>query len=108
MTSLDRIGVLAAIGAAALVTTLIVLGSQGLQHFDWALLPYALSTIFFAGGVAYRCTAWLQRPPTKRYWRQSWRLYRAGRVLPNTTYVGQFAVNNFAAQRFIAQRGCLR
>jgi len=108
MTSLDRIGVLAAIGAAALMTTLIVLGSQGLQHFDWALLPYALATIFFAGGVAYRCTAWCQRPPTKRYWRQSWQLWRAGRVLPNTAFVGQFAVNNFAAQRFIEQRGRLR
>jgi MFS transporter, NNP family, nitrate/nitrite transporter len=108
MTSPDRIGILAAIGAATLVTTLIVLGSQGLQHFDWALLPYALATIFFAGGVAYRCTAWCQRPPTKRYWRQSWQLWRVGRVLPNTAYVGQFAVNNFAAQRFIAQRGRLR
>lgn len=108
MKNLNYLAPLAAIAAAALVTTLIVLGSQGLQHFDWALLPYALATIFSAAGVAYRCTVWCQRPPTKRYWRQSLRLWRVGRVLPNTAYVGQFAVNNFAAQRFIAQRGRLR
>jgi MFS transporter, NNP family, nitrate/nitrite transporter len=108
MKTLNCLATLAALGAAALVTTLIVLGSQGLRHFDWALLPYALATIFFGAGVAYRCTAWLQRPPTKQYWRQSWRSYRIGRVLSNSAYVGQFAVNNFAAQRFIAQRGRLR
>src|SRR5215204_2361048 len=108
MKNLNCLATLAAIGAAALVTTLIVLGSQGLQHFDWALLPYALATIFSAAAVAYRCTAWFQRPPTKQYWRQSWRSYRAGRILPHSAYVGQFAVNNFAAQRFIAQRGRLR
>lgn len=108
MKSVDGLGILTAIGAAALVTILIVLGSQGLRHFDWALLPYALATIFSAAGVAYRCTAWFQRPPTKRYWSQSWRLYRTGQFLPSTAYAGQFTVNNFVAQRFIAQRGRLR
>jgi hypothetical protein len=104
----DRYGMLIGACAGLMVVLFIVVGSQGLRHFDWALLPYALATIFFAAGVAYRCTAWLQRPPTKRYWRQSWRLYRAGQALSNTAYVGQFAVNNFAAQRFIAQRGRMR
>jgi MFS transporter, NNP family, nitrate/nitrite transporter len=106
--NLNHLATPAAVGGATLVTTLIVLGSQGLRHFDWALLPYALAAIFCAAAVAYRCAAWFQRPPTKRYWQQSWRLYRAGRALANTAYVGQFAANNFAAQRFIARRGRLR
>lgn len=108
MRSLNIFATLAAYGTAATVTALIVLGSQGLRQFDWPLLPYALATIFCAGGIAYRCTAWFQRPPTKRYWRQSWRLWRAGRVLSNSTYVGQLAANNFVAQRFIAPRGRMR
>jgi nitrate reductase gamma subunit len=108
MKNLNRLAILAAIGAAAAVTTLIVLGSHGLRHFDWALLPYALATIFSAGGVAYRCTAWVQRPPTKRYWLQNWRFWREGRALSNSVYIGQFTVNTFAAQRFIAHRGRLR
>src|ERR1043165_7329428 len=105
MKNPNGLAMLAALGATAAVTTLIVLGSQGLRQFDWPLLPYALATIFCAGGAAYRCAAWFQRPPTKRYWRQSWRLWREGRVLPTSAYVGQFAVNNFAAQQFIARRG---
>lgn len=104
----NRSSILAALSTAALVISLIVVGSQGLQHFDWALLPYALATIFSGAGVAYRCTAWLQRAPTKRYWRQTWQSYRTGRTLPNTAYVGQFAADNFVAQRFIAHRGRLR
>jgi hypothetical protein len=105
MNRVDHLGVLAAIGAAALVTTLIVLGSQGLRHFDWALLPYALATVVSATAVTYRCTTWFQRPPTKRYWRQSWRLLRTGQVASNGVYLGQSLVTNFVAQRFIAHRG---
>jgi nitrate reductase gamma subunit len=108
MKRFNILAALVAVGITAALTTLIVLGSQGLRQFDWPLLPYALATIFCAGGVAYRCTAWVQRPPTKRYWRQSWRLWRAGQVLPTSVYAGQFAANNFVAQRFIAQRGRMR
>jgi hypothetical protein len=108
MTNLDRTSILAAISAAALATSLIVLGSQGLRHFDWALLPYALATVFSAAAVAYRCTAWLQRSPTKRYWRQSWRLLRAGRLASSGAHLGQSLFTNFVAQRFIAHRSRFR
>ncbi|HXG18143.1 MAG TPA: MFS transporter [Methylomirabilota bacterium] len=108
MSRAHCLGVLAACGAAALVTTLIVLGSQGLRHFDWALLPYALTTVFSAAAAAYRCTLWLQRPPTKRYWRQSWRLMRTGRIASNSVHLGQSMFNNLVAQRFIAHRSRLR
>ncbi|MBI3798361.1 MAG: MFS transporter [Deltaproteobacteria bacterium] len=90
--------------AAAVVVSSIFLGSSNLSHFDWALLPYALATIFSAAALTYRCAVWLQRPPTKRYWQQGWRLFWQGGVIHNSLYLTRLVIDNFAAQRFIARR----
>src|SRR2546425_11115855 len=90
--------------AALSVAGLIFLGSGNLRHFDWALLPYALASIFSAAAIAYRATVWLQRPPTRRYWQQGWRLFWRGGALRNSVYLTRLLLDNFAAQRFIAQR----
>jgi NNP family nitrate/nitrite transporter-like MFS transporter len=82
----------------------IFFGSSHLRHFDWALFPYALATIFSAAAITYRCTLWLQRPPTKRYWQQGWRLFWQGGVIHNSIVLTRLLVDNFAAQRFIARR----
>ena len=87
---------------------LIILGSDNLRHFDWVLLPYAMASIFCAAAVAYRYTVWLQRPPTKRYWYQGWRLFWQGGVLRNSVMLGQQLFDNFATQRFIANRSRVR
>ena len=86
------------------VAGLIILGSDTLRRFDWVLLPYAMASIFCAAAVAYRYTVWLQRPPTKRYWYQGWRLFWQGGVLRNSVMLGQQLFDNFATQRFIANR----
>jgi len=99
-----QIGGIAGLG----VSLLIVLGSHNLRHFDWALLPYALATIFSAAAVAYRYTVWLQRPPTWRYWQQGWRLFWQGGLFRNTMHLGGLLFDNFATQRFIGQRSHLR
>ncbi|HKA55485.1 MAG TPA: MFS transporter [Candidatus Binatia bacterium] len=92
-------------GAAAVsVAGLIFLGSGNLCHFDWALLPYAVAAIVSAAATAYRVTLWLQRPPTRRYWRQGWRLFRRGGALRHGVSLTRSLLANFAAQRFIARR----
>src|SRR5947208_772506 len=91
-------------GAAAAVAGLIFLGSGYLRHFDWALLPYAAAAIVSAAATAYRATLWLQRPPTRRYWRQGWRLFWRGGALRHSVSLTRSLLANFAAQRFIARR----
>lgn len=108
MRGLDRFGMLAGGGAGAFVGLLMVIGSQGLRHFDLLLLPYALASIFAVAAIAYRYTVWLQRPPTKRYWQQGWRLFWQEGVLQNTISLAGLLFDNFAAQRFIARRSHLR
>lgn len=93
---------------AVFVAGLIVVGSGNLRHFDWALLPYALATVFSAAAIAYRYAVWLQRPPTKLYWRQGWRLFWQGGVIRNMFSLGRLLFDNFVAQRFIARRSHLR
>jgi len=90
--------------AAVSVAGLIFLGSGYLRHFDWALLAYALAAIGSAAATAYRATLWLQRPPTRRYWRQGWRLFWRGGALRHSVSLSRSLLANFAAQRFVARR----
>jgi len=99
----DRPGLITGIGAGSVVGLMIVVGSQNLRHFDLALLPYAMASIFSAGAIAYRYTVWLRRPPTWRYWVQGWRLFGRRPLRHTVRLVGAFG-DNFAAQRFIARR----
>jgi len=91
-----------------MVSLLIVVGSHNLRHFDLTLLPYALASIFSAAAVAYRYAVWLQRPPTKRYWQQGWRLCWQGGLVRNSVYLGRLLFDHFATQRFIGRRSHLR
>src|SRR5712692_12004850 len=90
--------------AAASVAGLIFLGSSNLHHFDLALLPYALASVFSAAAIAYRYAVWLQRPPTKRYWQQGWRLFWRGGMIRNGLALARLLLDHFVAQRFIARR----
>lgn len=94
-------------GAGATVGLMIVVGSQGLRHFDLALLPYAMASIFSAGAIAYRYAVWLTRPPTWRYWVQGWRLFGRHPLQHAVRLCGAFG-DNFAAQRFIVRRSRTR
>ena len=52
----------------------ILLGSRNLRNYDPALLIYTFGVMFSAFAITYRYTVWLQRPPTRMYWRRSWQL----------------------------------
>jgi MFS transporter, NNP family, nitrate/nitrite transporter len=106
--SLDRTAATAALVAGGLVTLFIIIGSQGLRHFDWMLLHYALATVFAVAASAYRIVLWIRRPPTLRYWQQNWRLFRSGGIVQNGLQLGQLLFNNVGAQKFIAQRSRYR
>ena len=63
---------------------LIVLGSRRLHHFDAALVAYTFATLFATFGVSYRYAMWLQRPPTRMYWRRGWQVLARPGVLGRT------------------------
>lgn len=99
------IGSLFTAGLAAL----IVLGSRNLQHFDAALIGYTFATLFATFGVTYRYSMWLQRPPTRMYWRRGWSAMASPRrVLANLGEVTRRLVVEVGANRFIFRRGFLR
>lgn len=95
--------------ATALLALLIVFGSRNLRHFDAALVGYTFATLFATFGIAYRYTMWLQRPPTRLYWKRGWQVFFNGRFLPsNLSQVAWRAVIEFAGNRFIFRRSALR
>ena len=53
----------------------IVVGSRRLEHFDAALVGYTFATLFAVFGITYRYAMWLQRPPTRMYWRRGWQAF---------------------------------
>ncbi|HEX5069004.1 MAG TPA: MFS transporter [Vicinamibacterales bacterium] len=87
----------------------IVVGSRRLQHFDAALVAYTFATLFAAFGIAYRYAMWIERPPTRLYWRRGWQMFFARRWFArNTVTLAQRAAVDVAANRFIFRRGRFR
>jgi hypothetical protein len=94
---------------AAVLAALIVFGSRRLAHFDAALVAYTFATLFATFGVAYRYAMWLQRPPTRMYWRRGWQTLGHPRLLvANVVEIGRRLVREVAANRFIFKRGRFR
>jgi hypothetical protein len=109
----DRVDRFQAGAWAALFTLLlgaaIVVGSRNLKNFDAALVGYTFATLFAAFGISYRYAMWLQRPPTRMYWRRGWQMFTARGVLGrNAAALSRRALVDFAANRFIFRRGRLR
>jgi hypothetical protein len=93
----------------AVLGTLIVLGSRGLEHFDAALVGYTFATLFATFGITYRYAMWLQRPPTRMYWRRGWQVFLTPRHLGGkAAQLLRRVFLEFAANRFIFRRGALR
>jgi NNP family nitrate/nitrite transporter-like MFS transporter len=87
----------------------IVVGSRNLQNFDAALVGYTFATLFATFGITYRYGMWLDRPPTRMYWRRGWQMFfTRGSLVPNFVMLGRRAVEEFGANRFIFRRGRLR
>jgi hypothetical protein len=80
-----------------------------LTNFDAALVGYTFATLFAAFGISYRYAMWLQRPPTRMYWRRGWQMFTArGFLGHNTAALSRRALVDFAGNRFIFRRGRLR
>jgi hypothetical protein len=93
----------------AILAALIIAGSRNLSHFDAALVCYTFATLFATFGIVYRYAMWLQRPPTRMYWRRGWEVFLSPAALPrNLALVVRRAVVEFAGNRFIFRRGVLR
>ena len=95
--------------ATSVLALLIVVGSRNLDHFDAALVGYTFATLFATFGITYRYAMWLQRPPTRLYWRRGWQVFATPRFLGRNTaaFLRRFFLE-FAANRFIFRRGRLR
>lgn len=97
------------VAITSVVGALIVAGSRNLAHFDAALVGYTFATLFATFGITYRYAMWLERPPTRMYWRRGWRAFLSPGALPRNAAVAlQRAVLEFAGNRFIFRRGALR
>ncbi len=107
--SLERIraGAWAALVMLGLAAAIVV-GSRRLQHFDAALVAYTFATLFATFGITYRYAMWLNRPPTRMYWRRGWQAFFSAGVAANTATLGRRALTDFAANRYIFKRGRLR
>jgi hypothetical protein len=93
----------------AVLGLVIVLGSRGLEHFDAALVGYTFATLFATFGITYRYAMWLQRPPTRMYWRRGWQVFLTPRSPGRkAAQLSRRLFLEFAANRFIFRRGALR
>jgi hypothetical protein len=98
-----------AIAITVLLLVAIVLGSRNLAHFDAALVAYTFATLFAAFGISYRYAMWLQRPPTRMYWRRGWQAFLAPRSLAaNVVTLARRGAVEVLANRFIFRRGKAR
>src|SRR5262245_59592837 len=90
------------------LAALIVFGSRNPAHFDAALVGYTFATLFATVGITYSYAMWLQRPPTRMYWRRGWEVFFSPRfALANGVVLVRRAVVEFALNRFIFRRGAL-
>ena len=83
----------------------IFVGWRNLRHIDAALVGYTFACLFAAFAVAYRYSMWLQRPPTRLYWRRGWQAFlKPGHLWANVKhlagrFVGLFALNTHILRR---------
>ena len=98
---------IAALATLGLIGAIIV-GSRHLQNFDGALIAYLFGSVFAWFGLVYRYDVWLQRPPTRLYWRRGWQFFFSGRMFGHGWALVRGAFNDLAAQSFIRRRGLAR
>ena len=102
-----RAGAWATVWAGLLIASIVV-GSRNLQNFDAALVIYTFAVIFATWGVAYHYAVWLQKPPTRVFWRAGWRIARERGVLRTLPRLVSLAGTHLLAQTFIGRRSRLR
>jgi hypothetical protein len=95
--------------ATAVLAVLIIVGSRNLQHFDAALVGYTFAVLFATFAITYRYSMWLQRPPTRKYWRRGWQVFFSPKYLVSNLVQGvQRVIRDFALNGFIFKRAKMR
>lgn len=102
-----RSGAWATLGTSILVA-LIVVGSRNLQAFDPALVIYTFAVVFATWGVLFHYNVWLDKPPTRMYWRRGWELLRREGVWRTLPRLLGISGRQIVAQPFIRERSTLR
>jgi MFS family permease len=91
-----------------LLAAAIVVGSRNLKNFDAALVVYTFGVLFATWGVAYHYCVWIEKPPTRIYWRRGWALFRALGPLSGVAWLARSGWDHLVAQNFIRHRSRLR
>ena len=102
-----RAGAFATLWTGVLIAAIVV-GSRNLQNFDPALVIYTFAVIFAAWGVAYHYSVWIQKPPTRVYWRRGWQLFWQRGVIRSLGRVITLSITHLFGQTFIAKRSPTR
>lgn len=95
--------------AASVLVALIVVGSNGLENFDSALVGYAVAVAALTYAIVARYARWLRMPSTRRCWRRGWTLFaswRHFRRLPGL--LPRAMAGQLLGQGFIRRRGVVR
>ncbi|MBC9797706.1 MFS transporter [Sinomicrobium weinanense] len=106
--TLNKTALVKAAIAAVLVVIMVLIGSRNLQYFDPALIAYLIGTVFAVFGIAYRYSVWIQRPPTRLYWRRSMQFLFSRHFIPYFLRSIRLFFRNIMFQRFLAYRGRTR
>jgi NNP family nitrate/nitrite transporter-like MFS transporter len=102
-----RAGAIATFWTCALAAAIVV-GSRNLQNFDPALVVYTFAVVFATWGVVYHYAVWIQKPPTRIYWRRGWQLLGRRGLLKSAGFLLGTAWTHLFAQTFIARRSRTR
>jgi NNP family nitrate/nitrite transporter-like MFS transporter len=86
----------------------IVVGSRNLQNFDAALVIYTFAIIFATWGIVYHYNVWIEKPPTRMYWRRGFEIFREQGLVRGSLNLIRLASSNIVAQKFIYKRSRLR
>jgi NNP family nitrate/nitrite transporter-like MFS transporter len=92
----------------AFLVAAIVVGSRNLQNFDAALVIYTFACVFAMWGTAFHYAVWLQKPPTRLFWRRGWEIFRRQGIARSTARLIAAAATYLVAQKFIARRSRAR
>ncbi len=97
------------LGASALLTVLVIIGSRNLEHFDSALFGYTVASVVAFGAIFFRYAIWLQRPATRIYFKRGLQLFfQRKKFAKNTATAATTVATNLVGQRFIFKRGTMR
>src|ERR1043165_4537535 len=101
LNQMDRKAAFNGLVASLLLVVGIYLGSGMLKYFDPALIAYTSAVVFATFGLVYRYSVWLQKPPTRLYWKRGWQFFlRPARLPANLFWLIGLVWKNVILQTF--------